>query len=338
VPLPDDRRGAWTRRRSRFEGPRIRNTASSQTPVKFMKPARMAILGVALSSGLLAGYLSSIATKPETVPPAQAKVVEVAATDVLVAATDLPLGAKLGASGLRWLPWPANGLSSTMILKSEVPDAIAQFTGSMVRDSFVGNEPIRREKLIKADSGFLAAILPEGKRAFAISIDQRGSNSAGTLILPNDHVDVISIFKDWKASKSQDGEVYSSEILLQNIRVLAIGPNIEERNGARVAVGETATLELDPEQGNAIALAQRTGSLALALRSVADASALQPARVSDATATVSIVRGLKREEYVVLQNGDASGAPRSPAIPDERSIVFSSKSRAVTSDLISARR
>jgi pilus assembly protein CpaB len=88
-------------------------------------------------------------------------------------------------------------------------------------------------------------------------------------------VDVIHIYKDWRASKAQATDIYSSETLLQNIRVLAIGPNIEEKNGERVAVGETATLELDPDQVNTIALAQRTGSLTLSLRSVADANAPQ---------------------------------------------------------------
>jgi pilus assembly protein CpaB len=146
----------------------------------------------------------------------------------------------------------------------------------------------------------LAAILPEGKRALAISIDQRGSNSAGALILPNDHVDVIRVFKDPRASKSQGAEVFSSETLLQNIRVLAIGPNIEEKNGGRVAVGETATLELGPDEVNTIALAQRSGTLTLALRSVADVNASQSTQRANTT-TIAIVRGSAREEYSVFQ-------------------------------------
>lgn len=95
-------------------------------------------------------------------------------------------------------------------------------------------------------------------------------------------------------------DVYSSETLLQNIRVLAIGPNIEEKNGDRVAVGETATLELDPEEVNTIALAQRSGALTLALRSVADMTASQSAQRANTT-TVTIVRGATREDYPVFQ-------------------------------------
>jgi pilus assembly protein CpaB len=115
-------------------------------------------------------------------------------------------------------------------------------------------------------------------------------------------VDVIRIFKDPRASKSQGAEVYSSETLLQNIRVLAIGPNIEEKNGGRVAVGETATLELDPDEVNAIALAQRSGTLTLALRSVADVSPTRSMQRPNIT-TIAIVRGSAREEYSVFQAG-----------------------------------
>ncbi|SEC45417.1 pilus assembly protein CpaB [Rhizobiales bacterium GAS191] len=247
-----------------------------------MKPARLAIIGVALAAGLAAAYLSSGMREPAPQPPQAAVEPEkVAASEVLVAATDLPLGMKVGAADLKWLRWPADGVGAGMILKKDAPDAIAQNAGSIVREAFVANEPLRKEKLAKADAGFLAAILPGGKRALAISIDQRGSNSAGTLILPNDHIDVIHIYKDWRASKAQGTDIFASETLLQNIRVLAIGPNIEEKNGERVAVGETATLELDPDQVNAIALAQRTGSLTLALRSVADGSTPQMAAVDN---------------------------------------------------------
>ena len=240
-----------------------------------MKPARLAIIGVALAAGLVAAYLSSGGREEAPAPQVALEPQKVAANEVLVASADLPLGAKIGAADLKWLPWPADGISPGLIVKKDNPDAINQSVGSTVRESFVANEPVRKEKLIKADAGLLAAILPTGKRALAISIDPRGANTAGTLILPNDHVDVIHVFRDLKASKAQGADVFMSEALLQNIRVLAIGPNIEEKNGERVVVGETATLELDPDQVNVIALAQKNGngSLTLALRSAADANA-----------------------------------------------------------------
>jgi pilus assembly protein CpaB len=260
--------------------------------------SRMPIAVIAIVAGMSAAYLSSWREAvPTPQPAAESQIIP--AAEVLVAASELQLGSKLTASQLKWLPWPTEGLGKDMIVRDKAPNGLAQAVGAIVRESLVANEPINKEKLAQTDAGYLAAILPEGKRALAISIDQRGANSAGTLILPNDHVDVIRIFRDQRASKSQGAEVYGSETLLQNVRVLAIGPNIEETSGAQVAVGETATLELTPDEVTAIALAQRAGTLTLALRSAADVNA-SPSRTRAMT-TVAIVRGSAREEYPVYQ-------------------------------------
>ena len=80
-------------------------------------------------------------------------------------------------------------------------------------------------------------------RAVAISIDNRGATSAGGFILPNDRVDVIQTVQTGLGERSGPA---ISEIILANIRVLAIGQNVQERNGEKVVTGETATLELTP--------------------------------------------------------------------------------------------
>src|ERR1700758_532954 len=168
--------------------------------------SRMPIIAIPLVSGLTAAYLSSW----REAVPAPRPIVEtqiVPAAEVLVAATDLRLGTKLSEGQLKWLPWPADGLGSGMIVRDKTPNGLTQTVGAIVRETFVTNEPINKDKLVQSDAGYLAAILPEGKRALAISIDQRGSNSAGALILPNDHVDVIRIFKDWRARHSARSDV-----------------------------------------------------------------------------------------------------------------------------------
>jgi pilus assembly protein CpaB len=67
--------------------------------------------------------------------------------------------------------------------------------------------------------------------------------------------------------------VQVSETILKNIRVLAIDQNVEEKNGQRVVIGKTATLELSPGQAESLTLAQKLGSISLALRSITDAGA-----------------------------------------------------------------
>jgi pilus assembly protein CpaB len=177
-----------------------------------------------------------------------------------------------------------------VIRKSESPEATKELTGNLARAQIFASEPIRRERLMKTDgSGFLSAVLPSGKRAIAITIDNRGANSAGGFILPNDRVDVIRTRRDDAASRAQSADVMMSETILTNIRVLAIGQNVQERNGEKVVTGETATLELDPRQAETIALAQRTGNVSLALRSLADAKGDDKALAPDDT-SLTIVR------------------------------------------------
>jgi pilus assembly protein CpaB len=118
--------------------------------------------------------------------------------------------------------------------------------------------------------GYMAAILPSGMRAISTEISTE--TGAGGFILPNDHVDVILTRRDREAEKASGTEVHSSETILNNIRVLAIDQNVEEKNGQKVVVGKTATLELAPHQAETLALAHQLGSLSLALRSVTDAS------------------------------------------------------------------
>ena len=125
----------------------------------------------------------------------------------------------------------------------------------------------------------MSAILPSGMRAVAIKIDNSGDDYAGGFILPNDRVDVITISRDDEATKARGVEVLGAQTILTNVRVLAIGQNVQEENGKKVVVGGNATLELDPQQAELVVLAQQAGNanLHLALRSLAD-SAGQPRR------------------------------------------------------------
>ena len=143
----------------------------------------------------------------------------------------------------------------------------------MTRVAFIRGEPIRHDKLVKAGAGgFMSAILPTGKRAIAIKIDNGGNSSAGGFILPNDRVDVVRLARDEDATKARGVEVMTAQTILANVRVLAIGQNVEEQNGKKVITGANATLELDPDQVNLIILAQQAGNplLHLALRSLVD--------------------------------------------------------------------
>jgi pilus assembly protein CpaB len=107
----------------------------------------------------------------------------------------------------------------------------------------------------------------------AVSTEISPETGAGGFILPNDHVDVILSRRDREAEKQAGVDVHTSETILHNIRVLAIDQAVEEKNGQRVVVGKTATLEVTPRQAETLALSRQLGSLSLALRSIVDANA-----------------------------------------------------------------
>jgi pilus assembly protein CpaB len=236
-----------------------------------MNRVQLAVLGVTVVAfgGAYVLFSSSSTPVPQII-----KVTQKIDTDqVLVAAHDLQMGTKLSEADYRWQEWPSASLSPLMVKKSDGPTAADEVKDGITRTSFLEGEPVRRDKIVKgAGSGFLSAILPSGMRAVAINIDQQGSNTAGNLILPNDRVDVIQIYRDEDATKARGQEVLVPRTILTNVLILAIGQNVQEKNGEKSVVGSNATLELDPAQAEQIILAQRqgNGNLHLTLRSMLD--------------------------------------------------------------------
>src|SRR5262249_40627195 len=143
---------------------------------------------------------------------------------------------------VQWQTWPAKTANPALVMKSERPNAIEDYAGSVVRVPMVTGEPVRDNKIIKAKgSGYLAAVLPSGMRAYSTEIS--AESGAGGFILPNDRVDVILSRRDREAEKASGVESHVSATILSNVRVLAIDQLVQEKEGQRVVVGKTATLE-----------------------------------------------------------------------------------------------
>ena len=236
-----------------------------------MKVARIVVLTVAIGAGGVAAMLAGRERPVVVTEPPKA-----ATVDILVAKSDIGLGQKITPSEIQWQAWPADAASSNFIRRTEKPQAIEQLADNIARYPFVAGEPIREAKLVNAKgSGFMAALLPPGMRAIATQISPE--TGAGGFILPNDHVDVILTRRSRAADNTRGAEGQNSETILKNVRVLAIDQNVQEKDGQRVVVGKTATLELAPQQAEALAMAQQAGTLALSLRSMSDASREEPA-------------------------------------------------------------
>jgi pilus assembly protein CpaB len=282
-----------------------------------MKIARVTVLGIAAGAGLIAAFIAMrmaapapapevVATAPsETAPQAQ----------VLVATKDIPIGGRLTADSLTWQDWPQTGMNDRFIKKNGTGSTqIEPLVGAIARASIYSGEPVTEAKLIHSDHGFLSAILPQGMRAVATRI--AADTSAGGFILPNDRVDVVMTRQSPDATAA-GGSQFLTEVILSNVRVLAIDQTIENNSdnskgsgdGGQTVIGQTATLELTPQQVQILAVAQQMSDhLTLALRSVADSRASPADHAEDA---VHLIGGTKRNGAVtIVKNGiarDVSG-------------------------------
>ncbi len=233
-----------------------------------MNKAQIAVLAVAVAAGGAAFMMMNGSSPP---PPVQVVAPTPVNTDqVLVATRDLPYGTEIADPDTNWVEWPKSSLPVGALTKSEAPNAKEDVKSSYVRIPISGGEPVRKDRLIKGvTAGLMSTMLSPGKRAVAIDVTL--NNTAGGFILPNDRVDVIRTYRDVEATKDLGHEVYNSEVVLSNVRVLAMGQTIEKKGAEPVVTGSTATLELDPRQAEIVILAQRTGQLVLSLRPITDA-------------------------------------------------------------------
>jgi len=268
-----------------------------------MKPARVAVLGIAVGAGLIAAFIALKLSAPAPAPEVATKTA-VDATQVLVASVDIPVGTTMKSDAVKWSDWPSSGISDKFIVRSGTTDQIAPVVGAIARASFYAGEPISQAKLIRSDQGYMSAILPAGM--LAVATKTSAETSAGGFILPNDRVDVIMSRRADNASPDTSGGTpFLTETVLNNVRVLAIDQTIEDQNGQKVVVGQTATLELTSKQAQILTVAQQMSDhLTLALRSIADAKAPIGDNPNDA---VDLIGGTKRNGAVtIVRNGVAS--------------------------------
>ncbi|NBN64662.1 Flp pilus assembly protein CpaB [Microvirga tunisiensis] len=228
-----------------------------------MRYARLLVLGVALGAGLLAARMVMDSGPADVAEDTQA--VAPSTLPVLVSTRDIKLGDQIQATDLSWVDWPIEVVPQGAITRESQPDAEQTLVGQIAKAPIYVGEPIREQRLINTERGFMAAILPKGMRAIAVAVE--AETTAGGFILPGDKVDVI-------LTKGSEGSSrVSSETILENVRVLAIDTTTAgEQAEKTLQPDRTATLELSPQQAETVSLAQQLGKISLALRSAQDSA------------------------------------------------------------------
>ncbi|EKV30690.1 Flp pilus assembly CpaB [Caenispirillum salinarum AK4] len=201
---------------------------------------------------------------------------------VAVAASDIAPGATLTDKAVRWQPWPADALRPEYALvpanaaqpEAVKANALPRFAGKVARRPIAAGQPLTDELVFtRGDAGFLAGTLEKGFRAVAVPV--AADSAAAGFILPGDRVDVI-LSQDVRrhvgeavAAQARDVALvrYAAETVVENVRVLAVDQSMAAGEEAADVV-ETATLEVTPDQAEALAVARHMGAISLTLRSL----------------------------------------------------------------------
>jgi pilus assembly protein CpaB len=202
---------------------------------------------------------------------------------ILVAAKTLEAGDPTAPGDVVWINFPQEAVGDAFIKQTDMPNAATDFVGSISRVSIAKGEPITPVKLVKpGDQSFMAAILTPGYRAVSIPITAQ--TAAAGFILPNDHVDVLATRQLQVQSADGARTEVRSDIILQNVRILAIDQNFRPTGAGaeapKPAVGGVATLELSARDSELLAMAGKMGDLSLVLRGIEN----EPNRMSVASA------------------------------------------------------
>lgn len=200
------------------------------------------------------------------------------ASTVVVAARPLRYGQELAASDLKEVPWPADAVPPGSSTK--VKDLLAEGKRAVLA-AIEPNEPVLAAKITgPGQRATLSAALRDGMQAIAVRV----SDTAGVagFVLPGDRVDLMLTHQQDKADNVTD-------VLLQDVRVLAIDQSNDERSDKPLVV-KTVTLEVSTLEAQKITLAGVVGTLSLSLRKAGETASAGTRRVTLADLGITTMR------------------------------------------------
>ncbi len=179
---------------------------------------------------------------------------------IVVAAIDMPLAGKIRPEDLKLSEWPAEHLPMGAVRDpKEVVDRI-------LISRVLAGQPVLPGMLAAKNAGNgLAALIPPNMRAMAVRVDD--VVGVAGFIHPDDRVDVLVTLHP-----TRPGAETTTKVFMQNVKVLAVGQEVEANNQARMHANPAtvATLLVSPQDSERLALASSEGRLLLTLRSWTD--------------------------------------------------------------------
>jgi pilus assembly protein CpaB len=180
---------------------------------------------------------------------------------LVVAKVDIQPGEKIIAEQLQSVQFPANATPDGAF------NSMDKLVGRVAVVQIAAREPVTDYKLApEGSAGGLSAVIPEGYRAMTVKVDDVVGISG--FVMPGALVDVVVVINPVEANGQQNP---ISKIVLQNIKVLANGQNIDRpKNDREPESVKAVTLQVTPEQAEKLALASTEGKLQLVMRNSVD--------------------------------------------------------------------
>ena len=224
-----------------------------------MRRQSMIALAVAVVLGLLAVYLANIFLN---VRESQLNSSPAGTTKVAVAAVPLAYGVQVTPDKVKFADYPTQSLPPGTY--PTVADLLPLGKQRVALRPIAINQPLLAADLTGEGQGAsIAALLPDGMRATTVRINDV-SGVAG-FVKPNDTVDVLITRQAIGVDRSgQDGQV--TDVLLQNVRVIAMDQSAQGAAEGQAVVSRTATVEVNPLDAQKLVLGQQLGTLSLTLR------------------------------------------------------------------------
>jgi pilus assembly protein CpaB len=191
-----------------------------------------------------------------------------ASNKVVVAAMDIDLGSRLNPQQLKTIDWPSGSLPNGAITDPQT------LQDRVVKTSVLRGEPILEAKLAPVgSSGGLSAVIPEGKRAITVRVND--VIGVAGFALPGNYVDIVV---NTQLDNEGHGDKQISKIVLEHILVLAVAQEAN-RDETKPKVVNAVTLEVTPQQAERLDLARSVGQLSLVLRNQIDKQGAETAGI-----------------------------------------------------------
>jgi pilus assembly protein CpaB len=270
------------------------------------------MIGFAVVFGLLAVFIAQVWLNNQASMQAknyEANKKPMTTRTIVVAKEPLRFGTELSAAMLQEVPWPAESLPSGAF--TEIKDMLSGGR-RVVLSAIEANEPVLALKITGAGQrATLSALVKPGMKAVTIRVND--VEGVGGFVLPGDHVDVV-------LTRQIDKGSATTEIVLQNTKVLAVDQSADERT-FKASVAKSVTLEVDTVEAQKVWLASSVGSLSLLLRKAGetaqaktrkitlnDLGGIEPAPGLEKAASVSVTvtRASSKQDYTVPVEGNGA--------------------------------